>query len=72
MSAGTPKRPIRIKDELWEKAQEKAARVGTSVAVVIRSALEEWVEEPDDGPEDDEQLGSGDQDWNRPDAPVTA
>ena len=45
MSKGTPHRPIRISDELWAKAQEKAAEQGTTASEVARRLLREWVEE---------------------------
>ncbi len=32
MSAGTPRHTIRISDELWNEAQHKALREGTSVS----------------------------------------
>jgi len=44
-SAGTPKRPIRIEDQLWRAALEKAKREGTTVAEQIRSMLARWVSE---------------------------
>ena len=44
MSKGTPHRPIRINDELWAKAQSKAAKEGTTASEVIRKLLTEWVE----------------------------
>lgn len=47
MSKGTPHRPIRIDDELWAKAQEKAAREGTTASAKARELLEEWVEKED-------------------------
>ena len=43
MSAGTKKRPIRISDELWAKAQAKAHNEGTNASEVIRKLLTEWV-----------------------------
>jgi len=46
-SAGTPKRPIRIDDDLWQAALAKAARCGTTVAEQIRESLARWVAEPD-------------------------
>lgn len=45
MSKGTPHRPIRISDELWAKAQAKAAREGTKASQKIRELLAAWVEE---------------------------
>jgi len=47
MSRGTPHRPIRISDELWAKAQEKAARLGTTASEKARELLREWVERED-------------------------
>ena len=43
----TPHRTIRINNELWDAAKEKAARQGISVTDVLREALEKYVEEPD-------------------------
>jgi predicted HicB family RNase H-like nuclease len=39
----TPHRTIRITDELWTAAQERAAERGESVTDVIRRALERYV-----------------------------
>jgi predicted DNA-binding protein len=47
MSKGTPHRPIRISDELWAKAQEKAKRLGTTASEKARELLAKWVEEED-------------------------
>lgn len=47
MSKGTPHRPIRISDELWAKAQAKAARLGTTASEKARELLAAWAEEPD-------------------------
>lgn len=44
-SKGTPHRPIRIKDELWLPAKEKAAAQGTNASEVIRRLLTEWLKE---------------------------
>lgn len=41
----TPHRTIRIPDELWKAAQQKAADEGTDVSAVIRELLAEWVGE---------------------------
>lgn len=43
MSAGTPKRPIRIPNELWEAALTKAREEGTNASEVIRRLLTEWL-----------------------------
>lgn len=43
-SKGTPHRPIRIKDELWDPAREKAAAEGTNLSEVIRRLLNEWLQ----------------------------
>lgn len=45
MSRGTPHRPIRISDELWAKAQAKAAQEGTTASAKARELLAEWVGE---------------------------
>lgn len=50
MSKGTPHRPIRISDELWAKAQAKAARLGTTASEKVRELLSAWADEPDDSP----------------------
>lgn len=44
MSRGTPHRPIRMSDELWAKAQEKAKRLGTTASEKARELLAAWVE----------------------------
>lgn len=51
MSKGTPHRPIRISDEMWAKAQAKAARLGTTASEKARELLAKWVDEPDNGQE---------------------
>ena len=48
MSKGTPHRPIRISDELWAKAQAKAARLGTTASEKARELLGKWADEPDE------------------------
>jgi len=45
LSEGTKKRPIRIKDELWDPAMEKATAQGTNLSEVIRRLLTEWLKE---------------------------
>jgi predicted HicB family RNase H-like nuclease len=40
---GTPRRTIRVDDELWLSAVVKAAERGESVSDVIRRALERYV-----------------------------
>lgn len=40
---GTPRRTIRIPDDLWAKAQAKAEERGEDLSVVIRAALERYV-----------------------------
>lgn len=52
MSKGTPHRPIRISDESWAKAQEKAKRLGTTASAKARELLEAWADEPDAGKPD--------------------
>ncbi|KRF03253.1 hypothetical protein ASH00_15825 [Arthrobacter sp. Soil782] len=43
-SEGTKKRPIRIKDELWNAASAKATKEGTNVSAKVRTFLTDWVE----------------------------
>ncbi|MEV7661413.1 hypothetical protein [Paenarthrobacter sp. NPDC089316] len=43
MSAGTPRRSVRIEDDLWNQAHAKAAREGTTVAERVRAGLREYV-----------------------------
>jgi hypothetical protein len=43
MSRGTTLRNVRVSDELWTSAQQKADAEGLSVSEVIRSLLEAWV-----------------------------
>jgi negative regulator of replication initiation len=42
---GTPRRTIRVDDELWFSAVVKAAERGESVSDVIRRALERYVQQ---------------------------
>lgn len=46
MSRGTPHRPIRISDDLWSKAQAKAAQEGTKASAKVRELLENWIDGP--------------------------
>jgi hypothetical protein len=39
----TPPRSVRVPDDLWRAAQEKAARRGETLTDVIRRALERYV-----------------------------
>lgn len=40
---GTPRRTIRISDEMWAKAQAKAEERGEDLSAVLRAALERYV-----------------------------
>ena len=40
---GTPRRSIRVPDDLWNAAAKKASAEGTDVSAVIRKALERYV-----------------------------
>lgn len=40
----TPTRTVRVSDELWNAAKEKAAEEGITVTDVLITALEEFVE----------------------------
>ena len=39
----TPLRAVRVPDELWKAAVDKAAREGTTVTAVVLVALREYV-----------------------------
>lgn len=43
MPEHTPARAVRVPDDLWRAAQDKAEREGTTVSNVIRRALERYV-----------------------------
>ena len=45
MSKGTPKRGIRIDDDLWNKAQEIAKKNGDNLSFILRDRLREYVED---------------------------
>jgi predicted DNA-binding protein len=45
MSKGTPKRSIRIDDELWERATQLAAERDENLSAIIREALENYINE---------------------------
>ena len=40
----TPTRTIRVSDEIWNAAKEKAAEIGVTVTDVVVSALEDFIE----------------------------
>ncbi|HET6911265.1 MAG TPA: CopG family transcriptional regulator [Mycobacteriales bacterium] len=42
---GTPRRTIRVPDDLWDAAAEKAAERGESLSGVLRKALERYVKQ---------------------------
>jgi hypothetical protein len=44
-SKGTPKRGIRIDDELWNEAQRIAKENGDNLSFIIRDRLREYVED---------------------------
>ncbi|GGP98272.1 hypothetical protein GCM10010187_12350 [Actinomadura coerulea] len=44
---GTPRRTIRVSDEQWKKAKDKAEKEGRDVSDVIRDCLDEYTK---DGP----------------------
>ena len=44
--ADNPARAVRVPDELWRAAKEKAAERGESVSDVIRKALERYAKRP--------------------------
>lgn len=47
VSKGTPLRPIRMPDGLWQAVQAKAESQGTNASEVVRQLLTEWVEQND-------------------------
>ena len=48
MSAGTTRHTVRIDDDLWNQAQVKAGREGTTVSERVRAGLREYVYGPED------------------------
>jgi len=44
--ANTPLRAIRVPDEVWQAAREKAEREGTTVTAVVLAALQRYVKRP--------------------------
>lgn len=40
---GNPARAVRVEDELWQAAQDRAAERGETVSDVIRRALQRYV-----------------------------
>lgn len=43
MSKGTPRRGVRVEDELWIPALEKAAASGDNLSDIIRQALRDYL-----------------------------
>jgi len=44
MSAGTPRRAVRVDDALWTAALQVAARRGEKLSDIIRNALRAYIE----------------------------
>lgn len=44
---GTPKRSIRVPDDLWQAALAKAAERGEDLSAVVREALKRYVNRKD-------------------------
>lgn len=42
----TPLRSVRVRDDLWSAAQERAQERGDNLSDVIREALERYVKRP--------------------------
>ncbi len=42
----TPRRTVRVPDDVWRAAQEKAERRGETLSDVIRRALERYAKRP--------------------------
>lgn len=49
---GTPKRGIRIDDELWNAALASAARRGDNLADILRDRLREYISEEETNDQD--------------------
>lgn len=45
MSKGTPIRNVRVPDEIWDPAKEKAKERGDNLSEIIRKALIEYNEQ---------------------------
>lgn len=46
MTSRRKPRSVRIEDELWDAAQEKARREDKDLAVVVRALLAAWIKRP--------------------------
>lgn len=44
MSKGTPRRSIRVEDELWQAATEAAEHRGENLSDVLREALRQYID----------------------------
>lgn len=44
MARGTTLRNVRVSDEIWEAAKERASENGETVSEVVRRSLAEYVE----------------------------
>ncbi|MDJ0490565.1 ribbon-helix-helix protein, CopG family [Rhodococcus qingshengii] len=44
MRAGTTLRNIRVQEDLWKRAKQKAERENTSISEVLRRFLDQWVD----------------------------
>jgi hypothetical protein len=44
----TPRRTVRVPDNVWQPAQEKAATEGTNVSAVVNRKLAEYIEDEDE------------------------
>jgi hypothetical protein len=58
--AETPRRFVRVPDELWQAADAKAKRRNKNMSEIIRALLALWVivHDPDDDPDDVAQLAT--------------
>lgn len=45
MPPGTTLRNLRVSDELWDAALAKAERDGTTVSEILRTLLQQWVDQ---------------------------
>lgn len=45
MSRGTPKRSVRVEDELWDAAKEAADKRGDNLSDILRDRLKSYLTE---------------------------
>lgn len=50
MSKGTPIRNVRVPDDIWAPAKERANKRGENLSDIIRKSLIDYATQPDDTP----------------------